>query len=320
MQKDYTEHVHTAEAYVYWQKGANIEKKPDSKCITKWRGGANSQGQKAEMRFNPNNEEAYLVQSERKVPLGKCKSYADFVKVKCWTEKRIGGMMTFTRVDFAVDYPDTENADVFRKMCDLLVAALIVKDNVSKKNQYYGSTLITREHKNAKASGKYIEIERYNKAIQKPGSGILWRLELRYIGNKKCEESEQINDIVQMLEVIAEELINLKKYRVDVLEKMNEALYRDYQKLQKNKGDGHINLTQFMIENEDRIFSGKQLSRLAQRIGAGKRFGNNFGKRNKHIYITEKAYISFIDSLVESIEKWVHREPTFTIVENRIVK
>ena len=107
---------------------------------------------------------------------------------------------------------------------------------------------------------------------------------------------------------------------LDVLEKMNEALYRDYQKLQKNKGDGHINLTQFMIENEDRIFSGKQLSRLAQRIGAGKRFGNNFGKRNKHIYITEKAYISFIDSLVESIEKWVHREPTFTIVENRIVK
>ena len=123
-----------------------------------------------------------------------------------------------------------------------------------------------------------------------------------------------------MLEVIAEELISLKKYRVDVLEKMNEALYRDYQKLQKNKGDGHINLTQFMIENEDRIFSGKQLSRLAQRIGAGKRFGNNFGKRNKHIYITEKAYISFIDSLVEGIGKWVHREPTFTIVENRIVK
>ena len=311
--------VHTTDVKTEWKEGANLERKPMSKCVTRWYGAANKPEQIASFRFNPNKEEVYAPESSRFVKLGNCISYADFVKVSKWTEGMIGGEMVFMRVDFAIDYRDADTQAAFRKLCDMLIIALVVKDGISRKNQQWTTTLVSREKKSAKATGEHIEIERYRKDIQKPGSDVIWRLELRYIGNNAHKKHEQVNSVENMLEAIKAELQGLKTCKRKVEDAMNEALFEEYKSLEERKGDGRINKTQFVLQNDDRIFSGQQLNRLARTMGAGKNYSKYYGRNNDHLYITNNEYIMFIDSVIDCIEKWVNNTPTFTTCENRRV-
>ena len=311
--------VHTAEIKVRWRQGIDLEApRGNKKSITEWHGSANKDGNTATFRFNPNNERVCSPCSGNMVKLGNCLSLADFESVLTATANRAGFArddLDIMRVDFAVDhYGEGEEADRFQKLCDLLIAAFIVKHDIQPKHQHWSETIITRAPKSNKATWESVTIERYNKAIQQPEHGALWRFELRYSRDKKHPDKEQPTEVKKMLEALIEELNSLPKFYTAAQKQMNEALLAQYDRLCAESRDD-IRVYQFLHQNNDRIFSRAQVRQFFAGLGLEKgkceEKANSFSSRKRHLYISKQQFESFTEYLAFSIKRWYTNDPCF---------
>jgi len=310
--------VHTAEINVRWRQGIDLETlRGNKQSITKWHGSANKDGNTATFRFNPNNERVCSPYSGNMVKLGNCPSLADFENVLTATANRAGFArddLDIMRVDFAVDHYGEEGADYFRKLCDLLIAAFIVKHDIPPKDQHWSETTITREPKSNKATWGAFTFERYNKAIQQPEHGATWRFELRYSRDKKHPDKEQPTEVKEMLEALIEELNSLPKFYTAAQKQMNEALLAQYDRLRSESRDD-IRVYQFLQMSNDRIFSRAQVRQFFVGLGLDKSEcqdkANTFSRKKGHLYISKQQFESFTECLAFSMKTWYENTPSF---------
>lgn len=309
--------VHTAEARVHWRPGIDIERsRSDRRRVTEWSSGINESDKPAVFRFNPNNERIRSPFSGDMVKLGNCRSLADFESVltKCANEAGFEREdIEIMRTDFAIDYYDGEGADYFQKLCDLMIAAFVVRHDVGEKHQHWSETIITRAPKSNKATWGQITLERYNKAIQQPEHGALWRLEMRYKRDDKHPEREQLSSVEDMLEAITEELRGLPAYYEAAQKEMNSALLTKLDRLQIGSTD-ILKVNQYLYQNNDRIFSRAQVRQFFERLGAGEKSkdcANRYSRRYEHLYISKGQFEQFIEYLLSEVQKWVNNDPSF---------
>lgn len=304
--------VHTAELMLLSAEGADMSRDyhRDSRVTGSATRGKHKGDSVCYLRFNPNGLKVYSQQTSRDVPIGDCDSLADFrLHVADWA--RVEGLpleaIAFSRVDFAVDHCTQEGADRFRQMCDMLILAFNVKHNVSLKDQYYGETQTTMEHKNNRTKWGAFELECYRKEIQKKNSGVQWRFEMRYAQSKRRQNRKLYRDILPMLDELRAELRTLPDYYEDAQRAMNTTLVRKFKESLAGSG-GAVMLNDFIFLNRDRVFSLDQLKGLFAELGSSqvKQAAYNYAKRRKaHRLIRKQEFTAFIEMLVKSMENWV---------------
>lgn len=313
-------YVHTAEIAVHWREGIDVEvKRSDRKRITKWNPGQNGGRRPATMRFNPNKEKVCSPYSGNMVNRGNCRSLADFENLlESWaisTDLQRDDVKV-TRADFALDCFAEEDAAVFRKLCDLMIAAFCVRHDIECKHQYWGETIISMQPKNCKAVHGQIAMERYNKSLQQPSNGAIWRTELRFTKDTKHPEKEQPQTIQAMLEALTDELCGLPAFYEEAQERLNDALFARYTALQ-NGSEDHIKINQFLYQNNDRVFSRAQVRDFFLRLGVtdNKRrtdCADNYSRRYAHLYTSKAQFTLFIEWVISEVEKWVTNDPFWT--------
>lgn len=319
--EDYTQQetagkVHTAELMLLETEGADTAKdySRDSRITGAAKKGRYRWEDVCYLRFNPNDLKVWSSQTSRYIPVGACESLADFrLHVRDWAETEAVPLdaISFSRVDFAVDYCIPEGSESFRQMCDMLILAFNIKHNTAEKEQYYGETQTTMQHKNNRSKAGQFEIECYRKCVQQRGSGVQWRLEIRFIQNKKRQRRKQYKDILPMIAELRTELNSLPDYYNQAQLSMDETLIRKYREELEGAG-GTVILNDFIYLNRDRIFSRQQLAHLFASLGS-KNVPNavkNYAKRKKaHRFITKKDFERFVKCLDDGVDKWVKNDP-----------
>ena len=309
--------VHTAEIMLLSAEGADMSRDyhRDSRVTGAAARGKHRDEPVCYLRFNPNGLKVYSRETSRDVSIGTCESLEDFrLHVADWArvEDIPVESVAFSRVDFAVDYCTDEGADYFRQMCDMIMLAFNVKHKIPGKHQYYGETQTTMEHKNNKAhkpKGPF-ELECYRKNMQQEGSPARWRLEMRYIHNKKQKNRKVFRDILPMLEKVRAELRTLPEYYDKAQSVMNIALVRKYNECVTGS-KGNVNLNAFVFLNRDRVFSKKQLKEIYAELGCGdtNKAVNNYVHRHKaHRLIEREDFVAFTIMLDNCIENWLKNE------------
>ena len=313
-------YIHTAAVSIAWREGIDVEeKRSDRKRITKWVSGVNGTKRAATMRFNPNKETIVSPFSGNVVSKGNCRSLAEFEDILSNWACSAGydrSDVDVTRVDFAMDCYDEREAALFRKLCDLMIVAFIVRHGIEDKHQYWGETTVSMRPKNNKAVWGQIAMERYNKALQQMSHGAIWRTELRYEKDLKHPEREQPESVREMLEALQEELRSLPAHYEEAQERVNEAMYARYCDLQDGSKDS-LKVNQFLYMNSDRVFSRSQIVGFYNLIGAGdgkrcRKRADNYSARYAHLYITRKRFEAFIEWVIGQLEKYLTNEVLFT--------
>lgn len=311
--------VHTAELMLLSAEGADMQQDymRDSRMTGEWKRGKYKGEPVCYLRFNPNKLKVYSKQTSRYIPIGDCESLADFrLHVADWArlEAVPPEAIAFSRADFAVDYCTEEGAERFRQLCDMLILAFNIKHDVQPKDQYYGETQTTMEHKNNKTKWGPFELECYRKEIQRKNSGVQWRLEMRYMPSKKEKNRKLHRDILPMLKALRAELRTLPDYYEEAQAAMNITLVRKFQESVAGSG-GAVRLNEFIFLNRDRVFSSDQLKGLYADLGSSdpKQSAYNYSKRHKaHELIRKKEFTEFIKMLAKSIDKWVKNDQNLT--------
>lgn len=311
--------VHTAELMLLSEKGADMQQDyhRDSRVTGSPTRGKHKGAPVCYLRFNPNDLTVYSKQTNRNVPIGDCESLADFqLHVADWA--RVEGVppeaIAFSRADFAVDYCTAEGAEQFRQLCDMLILAFNIKHNVQPKDQYYGETHTTMEHKNNKTKWGPFELECYRKDIQSMNSGIQWRFEMRYLQNKRRQKRKLYRDILPMLNELRAELRSLPDFYEAAQKAMNTTLVRKFQESLAGSG-GAVRLNEFIFLNRDRVFSWKQIQDLFAELGSKdpKNSTRNYHRPRKvHTLIDETKFTKFIEMLDSCMESWVKNNTKLT--------
>lgn len=311
--------VHTAELMLLSEKGADMQQDyhRDSRVTGSPTRGKHKGAPVCYLRFDPNELKVYSKQTSRNVPIGDCESLADFRQhVEDWA--RVEGVppdaIAFSRADFAVDYCTSEGAEQFRQLCDMLILAFNIKHNVQPKDQYYGGTQTTMEHKNNKTKWETFELECYRKEIQSKNSGIQWRFEMRYIQNKRRKKRKIYRDILPMLNELRAELRTLSDYYEAAQKAMNDTLVCKFEESRAGSG-GAVRLNEFIFLNRDRVFSRDQLKGLFTELGSKNpaQSAYNYTKGHKaHRLIDDKMFSEFVKMLNKSIGNWVNNYQNLT--------
>lgn len=311
-QHDTTNKVHTAELMLLSADGADMQQDyhRDSRVTGSATRGKHRGAPVCYLRFNPNDLTVYSKQTSRNVPIGDCESLADFrLHVADWA--RVEGVppeaIAFSRVDFAVDHCTEEGADQFRQLCDMLILAFNIKHNVQPKDQYYGATQTTMEHKNNKTKWGPFELECYRKEIQKKNSGVQWRFEMRYMQSKRRQNRRLYRDILPMLDELRAELRTLPDYYEEAQRAMNTTLVKRFQESRAGSG-GAVRLNEFIFLNRDRVFSWKQIQELFAALGSKnpENSTRNYHRpRKAHTLIDKRKFTEFVGMLDSCIESWV---------------
>lgn len=313
-------YVHTAEIAVHWREGNDVEKRVrDGIGGSNWREGKNGTGGRpATMHFNPNNEKMVSPYSGNMISRGNCRSMADFENLlSAWASNANYDRddAEVRRVDFALDCFSEDDAPIFRKLCDLVIIAFCVRHGIEEKHQYLGETITTGKPKNCKADWGQLTIERYNKSIQQSGNGAIWRMELRYIKDKRRKRQKRQQTLRDMLEALADELRGIPAFYEEAQERLNDALYSRYQSIQRGTRD-KIKINQFLYQNSERVFSCEQIRGFYSKIGVqGKKLKNavkNYNSRHDHLYISKAQFTEFVEWIVSELEKWIKNDPFWT--------
>lgn len=308
--------IHTAELRIKWREGIDVEKNLNDtfhpKRIHNWQAGVNGLAKAASMVFNPNHEGMFLRQSERWSPDGICYSLAKFRNIlKQWASEKgfTQNDINISRVDFAIDSTDPQEAATFKKAADLLITAFVVKHNISMKNQYYTTDIIRRSPKAICATCKPFEITCYNKQIQLSKANAIWRLELRYFRDFRHNINQE--NVQNMLLGINNEINSLKEYYSQTLDVLNAELFGEYMILQK-KCKGKAKITQFIAQNADRFFTRNQIELFYTMMGRSEKSAriaaNNFSDEFAHLYIKKPLYEDFIDMVKMQIQQYIQKD------------
>ncbi len=309
--------IHTAELRIKWRDGidvqTNLNDKTNPKRINKWQAGVNETGKSSSMVFNPNHECFFIKQSARWSEPETCYSLFKFNQIlNLWASEKgyCQSDIHVSRIDFAVDHKDPQNAAFFKKLSDLLITSFVVKHKVTAKAQYYTTDIIHRTPKSICATAKPFEVTCYNKHIQSPQADAIWRFEMRYF--KDLRHKKHIETAVKdMLLLLSEELNSLKEYYYATIETLTAELSKAYQALQEKSKD-KINVNQFITQNADRFFSRKQIelffTLLEYEENSAKNAANNYSDRVSHLYVNKTSYVRFIDMLQIQIQAYIQND------------
>jgi len=139
-------------------------------------------GKKRRVVIKGTRNAVYSFQTRRLVSMGECESVREVeesIQIVCQTAGIAYALLMIRRVDFKFDLADRSQIKSWVKYCNLLIAALTVMWRCKPKNLYCGRAGQYGEEKNNKAKHGNLEIEAYNKDIEKPSARIPRRLELR---------------------------------------------------------------------------------------------------------------------------------------------
>ena len=310
--------IHTAEVKVRWRPGIDIETpRGNRKSITQWKSGVNGKNIAATFRFNPNNERARSPYSGNTVNRGNCRSLVDFENVLTATASRIGlerDDMDVLRADFAVDHYDKEGNERFRKLCDLVVDTFITRHDIQEREQKCVTSRTTKRDKGNSAEWGPFELKRYNKSVQQPNHGAIWRFELRYKKDKKHPDKAQPVSVKEMLEAIVEELEGLPKFYRAAQKQLTEALLTEFMTLQASSED-RLKVFQFLFLNDDRIYSRAQIKDFLCGLGTdpkkARKNANNYSDRYRTLYISQSDFTAFTEYLSFLIKTYLTNEAFF---------
>ena len=254
------------------------------------------------MRFNPNKNILRAQHGEESTPCEECICLIQFEKYlhTCLIEEGVLSVSQMARLDFKIDYSNSQALDSWVKICDLLIGAFIVKHHVSEKNQYRCTTVIEGRHKSTKATWGRYELENYNKAIQQERNGNQYRFEIR------CLDTNN-KSVVAVLRGLQKELKSLEHYYKTALSEWNMVLYKRWIDKQAHTQDA-IRLNEFIRWNDNQIFSRNQmrdLYALAYNGTPPKRGVDNYCRNNEHLFISETQFLEHIKQICKAIDIYI---------------
>lgn len=211
-----------------------------------------------------------------------------------------------TRIDFKVDNYGLIDPAKWVKLNHLLVGTFIIKHNVTKKNQSETVTVTDgREHKSTKATAGRMEVENYNKSIQKESEGNDYRLELRYGKNRHDRRVE----IPQALTQWKKELQSLPAYYEAALERWTRDIMKQWERMKRTDRVTDHHFAQFMRSWDMDICNRKQVEELYRLNGSKNPEAavNQFCYRYKLTYIRKKDFEEYITALCEAIDQYMNR-------------
>jgi len=151
--------VHTAELRILPRPGIDLQRDLTSrkapKRITGWRAGGDRR--QATCRFNPNNETVKSPSTGELLRRGNCTSLADFEQIlSTWAGQHglVRDDIRIKRVDYALDCRRDDDAALFKKLSDLLIACFCIHAEVDDYGSYWGESFLTMRPKNNKAIAK----------------------------------------------------------------------------------------------------------------------------------------------------------------------
>jgi len=306
--------IHTTELRIFPREGIDVETSRNSrvkpKRISYWRPGKNGSHLAASCRYNPNLESVRSPYSRNMVRIGNCLSLSAFEKLLTeWAKNQnyersdIG----IKRADFAIDCRRSEDADLFRKLSDLLIAAFIVSRNVKERDEFYSESFMTLKHKSFKATApkQGVEIEKYNKLLQDPRVGAFWRLEFRYRFPRK-----KTGDVNTALNQLIRELKILPRFYGAALNELNKNLFEQFIELQA-QSDDKLHANQFVLQHSSRFFNHLQVRKfLAMAHGITEKQAEcrakHYVARHRHLFISKKMFQAFVKAIIEQMQKYTN--------------
>jgi hypothetical protein len=237
-------------------------------------------GKKRRVVIKGTRKEKYSFQTRRLVSMGECESVKEVeesIQSVCQTAGIAYDLLMIRRVDFKFDLADRSQIKSWMKSCNLLIAAITVMWKCKLKNLYCGRAGQYGEEKNNKAKHGNLEIEAYNKDIQKPSARIPRRLELR------CLDLEGKSILKGLLDWRCT-LRKAKEYYSQATILLNERLAKMFQEAQETAG-GILAVNDFIHCHIDGIFSREQLRGLYAKLGT-----RNPDAAAKHWYKLRKQY------------------------------
>lgn len=269
------------------------------------------------VQINPNKEGSISPETGSWRTYGDCPSITQLEAIlQKWAAHK--GMrrddLQIRRTDFALDCKKEENAAQFKKMSDMLITALVIKHNISRKNQYWGSDIIERKAKSISAKAAPFEFICYDKRNQSPRNDTLWRLELRYKADLRRKGSNAPNSIPAMLNELSKEVASLVDYYEKTLSVLNLQLYREYMELQENCTE-QLSPYQFLVQNTDRVFCRMQVENFFAILGKDGKQASNcakyFSDHYCHLYVSKNGFKLLIKEIRNHIKNYITSNAVF---------
>ena len=185
----------------------------------------------------------------------------------------------FTRTDLRLDNYDEQHYKAFAKLNKYLIAAMAV--TYRTKNNYKALDLFTENQISVAIKNEYFQLENYdrkhkNKIIGNKAEPAKARLEERTTARqwRQIYNDEYANQKINM-NLLAHEFLTRwaerwKKARMNldkVQDAYNDALVKKYHAGLNKKPVQFRSLTDFLIQNQDCIFTSKQMIDLLARLG-----------------------------------------------------
>ncbi|MBQ4264807.1 MAG: hypothetical protein IJB85_04775 [Clostridia bacterium] len=299
--------LHTAQCFINARDGidlfTNRNDTADPKRVSRWH--TVGDGEMATFRFNANHEASEDCHS--------LEAFSQIVSGWAEAEGFTPDDVRFSRVDFAFDVFNPDNADQFKKLCILLGAIYAVKYDVPATDQSWFTTIVSLLFKGIHVQSPRlpVSVNLYLKKIQDPKRGAIWRLELRYIRTPR--NKSRLQDPESMLNAIVDELRTLPDFYEATLEKLNESLANKFVELSFDAKNSLVG-NQFLSVNRERLFSREQargffkiLSEDTNEKALIDRV-DNFSDRYKVLYVSKAAFQRFVDELIMNIEIFINGE------------
>lgn len=262
-------------------------------------------GKKRRVVIKGTRKEMYSFQTRRLVSMGECESVKEVeetIQSICQNAGIAYNLLMIQRVDFKFDLADRVQLKLWMKTCNLLIAAVTVMWKCKPKNLYCGRAGQYGDEKNNKAKHGNLEIEAYNKEIQKPNARIPHRLEIRCLNLGGKSLARGLLDWRTSLR-------KAKEFYPQATMLLNERLAKMYQEAQET-ACGILAVNDFIHCHIDGIFSREQLRGLYTKLGtrnpdaATKHYCERFPKSTR-LFINKGEFERFLDDLCANISSYI---------------
>ncbi len=296
-----TANIHTIEVFV--TRPEDIKKPISDKRISK--NTLVGEGEKRRVVINANHGIQYSFHSNRSVFMGECETLhaLDLVMRSIFNYAGIAyDHLVHQRADFKFYLSDAAFMRESVKYSNLLIAAYTAMWGCKPKNLYCGQAGQFGDYKNNKVRHGILEIEAYNKGIQKPSSRLQHRLEFRCIDLAG-------KPVIRSLRDWQKSLRRVKGYYTKATNLLNERLAKQYLAMREST-NGNLTLNDFIHCHMDGIFCREQLRDLYAMLGAKnpsgatKHYCDRF-ERNTRLFINKREFEAYIDALCMGISDYI---------------
>lgn len=245
-------------------------------------------------------QEYYLQLNPNKAaPDGKMlRHYSDFEAVMVSILTSIGSTdFRITRADLAVDSENPHDFQLFQKLNKLLIAC--VADSEQIRNCYVSKDLWTNQSLSVAVKNDMIEMENYDKARESDNkSEVTNRLELRSKRISRQLDEEFLTKWFLRLDRAADRFVSVQ-------ERFNQELFALWTEDQKKpeKARDYMNITAFIMQYKDCIFTRRQLENLFEMVGSENpaKKAKNFKDRHTIEFFSKTDLLVIINGIKKTI-------------------